>query len=665
MEEPGQTRQRETLRRRHGKQEEAGSTQYTSETAPHKDTDYSGPIEKESKGGIATYIDLDNLDMLRSLLCLWILLFHSLCFMAAQMTDGEGYDIIMVCEIIIQTSFFRIILYRLSLCYFLSYLQGWIYGGFIAVDGFLVLTGFLVAMPYVKLNPKSTVVGTSFREKFNFVLQQHQKRFVRIVPSLVVVLTLHCYISYLRGGLEGVRQRQLSNQITLNRLAEKDPTQPLGSNCESSWGPLLFVNNLQPFGGTLIHLWSLAVQYQFYILLPVIHVCYNLSRGKNFVKVALGFTVAAVLFRSLSFFHYHSFRTNSLMRVLFNFHTYAFTLNRVYSIWIGGLAAWVIDRYPCVTEWLRRPSASSLILQSGLLVFGGFYYYTNSVETDIGVSRRFSYTLLVQAGSLGSSIVWCYAIYLVGAKDNILRQMSTVGFQAFDTLRKQRLWKKIAQLSYIIFLIHPTVFTQLYNDHRLLMPHSRQSVPVPVVILKDGVSTVSTISNNLVNGTTSQLPNYADTYNLAKFKDGLSPDMTAFLDDDGFEQRDEYFHNMAISRWKMIERLEYPVSYSGPTIPGTRSITKVEFVLYTWIAMLIAVLLSDVLRFVLIDPLTNFFRRPGNQKWVQWLVGLHSSICIILSVCFHVFWVYTAARYVRPEIEETHPVGQINQEFYW
>eukprot|EP01138_Halocafeteria_seosinensis_P009090 gb/GECG01009290.1/.p1 GENE.gb/GECG01009290.1/~~gb/GECG01009290.1/.p1 ORF type:complete len:114 (+),score=9.33 gb/GECG01009290.1/:1-342(+) len=92
--------QRNGVHRRSMSRRKEGAKTSSSDHEGPTDVEPSSQGQMEKQGGISQYMDLDNLDMLRSVLCLWILLFHSLCFIASQMTDAEAHRISIVSSVL-------------------------------------------------------------------------------------------------------------------------------------------------------------------------------------------------------------------------------------------------------------------------------------------------------------------------------------------------------------------------------------------------------------------------------------------------------------------------------------------------------------------------------------------------------------------------------------
>lgn len=151
-------------------------------------------------------------------------------------------------------------------------------GGFIGVDVFFVISGFLMT---------SIIVKGLENKTFNF-LKFYLSRANRIIPALFVL----CAVVGLVGW------------FTLTPQELKD----YAKHAITSLG---FISNIQYFKEAgyfdaasheklLLHTWSLSVEWQFYILLPIfLFLAYRLRQSKNALKIAFTGLFAASLVLAL------------------------------------------------------------------------------------------------------------------------------------------------------------------------------------------------------------------------------------------------------------------------------------------------------------------------------------------------------------------------------
>jgi peptidoglycan/LPS O-acetylase OafA/YrhL len=124
----------------------------------------------------------------------------------------------------------------------------WSPGGFIGVDVFFVISGFLIT---------STILNELDDGRFS-IIRFYGRRFRRIVPALALVLVASWMAGYLffspedfsRLGKHLIAGASFTSNLLLNREA----------------GYFDSASDLKPF----LHLWSLGVEEQFYVLWPII-----------------------------------------------------------------------------------------------------------------------------------------------------------------------------------------------------------------------------------------------------------------------------------------------------------------------------------------------------------------------------------------------------------
>lgn len=149
-------------------------------------------------------------------------------------------------------------------------------GGFIGVDIFFVISGYLMT--------KIIILGLE-RENFNF-WKFYLSRANRIIPALVVLCSILGAIGW----------------FTLTPLELKD----FGKHASTS---LSFISNIQYYREAgyfnptsheklLLHTWSLSVEWQFYIILPIfLFFIFKLRSNKNILKIIflLFFIISLIL----------------------------------------------------------------------------------------------------------------------------------------------------------------------------------------------------------------------------------------------------------------------------------------------------------------------------------------------------------------------------------
>eukprot|EP00884_Botryococcus_braunii_P009350 jgi/Botrbrau1/18416/Bobra.0072s0009.1 len=122
-----------------------------------------------------------------------------------------------------------------------------------AMDVFLVLTGFLAGVALIP-----SLQNTS--DKFSLVRRYYQKRAVRLLPNYYCTLVFAYFVFYpLKGSMNEETQRAFFTIIPFPDICK-----------EAKWANFFFAQNQYPMSGCMGYTWSLAVQVQFYLILPII-----------------------------------------------------------------------------------------------------------------------------------------------------------------------------------------------------------------------------------------------------------------------------------------------------------------------------------------------------------------------------------------------------------
>ena len=182
-------------------------------------------------------------------------------------------------------------------------------GGFIGVDIFFVISGYLITQILIEQNEKGTFTYAGF----------YERRVRRIFPALVMVL-----ITVLVAGWIVLFPIENINLI-VHSIA--------GS---------LFVSNLLLYGQVgyfaqasyalpLLHLWSLGIEEQFYIVWPV--VITRLKKHRN--GLLWTFLVLCIA----------SFVTTQYLHTTDSEAAFYWPISRFWELGIGGIAAWILSTY--------------------------------------------------------------------------------------------------------------------------------------------------------------------------------------------------------------------------------------------------------------------------------------------------------------------------------
>ncbi|MDN5288260.1 MAG: Peptidoglycan/LPS O-acetylase OafA/YrhL [Mucilaginibacter sp.] len=289
--------------------------------------------------------------------------------------------------------------------------------GWTGVDLFFVLSGFLISGQLFGTIAKGKV--TSMREFF-------AKRFFRIIPPYLIVLILYITIPFLR---------------------EREHLAPL-------WRYLTFTLN---FGldlhqtGTFTHAWSLCVEEQFYLILPLTFWLFNYFRaGKKAIYIIAALFIAGFVIRWLSWHYWvepHISADN--LGAIWNKFIYYPTYNRLDALLIGVSIAGIYTFYPHVKEGINK--YGNVLMLTGIIILIAAYLICTP-ETSFNTTV-WGFPLIALGYGIVVAAIVCPANVLYSLKSKVTSQLAT--------------------LSYGIYLVHK------------LMIHLTQSLLVSTGINKD------------------------------------------------------------------------------------------------------------------------------------------------------------------------------------
>jgi peptidoglycan/LPS O-acetylase OafA/YrhL len=178
-------------------------------------------------------------------------------------------------------------------------------GGFAGVDIFFVISGYLM----------SRIVLNGMAKNSFSILDFYKRRALRIIPALLVLVTIVTFVTffiYLPADYEDVAKNGLSSLVFLSNIVYS----------KVDYFALSSDNNM------FLHTWSLSVEWQFYLILPVVLVLINRYFRNDRKKFLLLF-----VFVSISSLAYSIYLSNHNPSVSFYFlHT------RAWEMMLGGIA---------------------------------------------------------------------------------------------------------------------------------------------------------------------------------------------------------------------------------------------------------------------------------------------------------------------------------------
>jgi peptidoglycan/LPS O-acetylase OafA/YrhL len=209
-------------------------------------------------------------------------------------------------------------------------------GGFIGVDIFFVISGFLI----------STIIFTNLQSGSFSYLEFYQRRVRRIFPALMIVL-LAClglgWFGLLAGEYQQVGRHTLGGIGFISNLMLWSEAGYDYFNTASESKPLL-------------HLWSLAIEEQFYLIWPLLLVLLWKHRW-NFTGVAWSIGLVSFAFNVLSFPEHAQAAFYS-------------PLSRFWELMVGGLLAHALMyKADSMARYANAQSALGMVLIVAGLAF--------------------------------------------------------------------------------------------------------------------------------------------------------------------------------------------------------------------------------------------------------------------------------------------------------
>lgn len=320
--------------------------------------------------------------------------------------------------------------------HFLRFLPGWM-----AIDLFFGLSGFLVTWKLVQ-----------GYDDPNYYLNFYWRRVVRIFPLYFLLLIFVFFIFPLL----------IPSLITTSYRDLMDIQMWYWTFCQNIYS----ARNNWPDNISLVHLWSLGTEIQFYLIWPFV-IRFFYKRPRQLVGVIIGLIVFAILFRLFA----------DKFMSLSNIYRYVMLPSRIDAFTIGALLYLLIHRYGHQLKqtmfWIAIAGTAAI-----LFIYAVLHIPVNYPEV---FTSRFGYTLV--------DITWVAWIGygLFTTKSNLLNKIFTNKFLT-----------STGKYSYAMYLVHMPIWTilnrLLENKFGLQLKHEPlllYTVSVAITLVVYGIGYIS------------------------------------------------------------------------------------------------------------------------------------------------------------------------------
>ena len=276
--------------------------------------------------------------------------------------------------------------------------------GYLGVDVFFVISGFVVTPLILRIFTDQANGGVCLSNLRYF----YMRRFYRLAPALAVTLAISAISIFLLGPMTD-HQRFFRQGIATLLLA--------GNVGAYKYSGDYFSPNPNP----LVHTWSLSVEEQIYIFLPLVLMIflYNRRRIKKVTAVALGF-ISAISFISFLFptiLQPLYSRAGIELPSQFSFYS---PIDRLWQFTVGGLAFIMLQRYLNRESKIPKGIHLLTVFAIVMILFGPIHLSLNVssiLASLIAVTVIVFKSLDVLPEILISKLEWIgdrsYSIYLV------------------------------------------------------------------------------------------------------------------------------------------------------------------------------------------------------------------------------------------------------------
>lgn len=276
--------------------------------------------------------------------------------------------------------------------------------GYLGVDVFFVISGFVVMPLIIRI-----YVGRSIRDRVGALVSFYKARFFRLAPALAVTLIVSVLIIFLLGP-PGDHNRFARQGFATLFLA--------GNFGAYRYSGDYFAPNPNP----LVHTWSLSVEEQIYVVLPVLLLLIVLHR----IEIKKIITISLVIISAISFALFLFPALVEPIYALFTSHyngtsfTFYSPISRIWQFTLGGLGFLLLENNK--NEYVRVSKSVQVFFVLMLLVFLFGPLHLNLELSSIVATLITLFVILTKSLEINPKILtrlltWTgdrsYSIYLV------------------------------------------------------------------------------------------------------------------------------------------------------------------------------------------------------------------------------------------------------------
>lgn len=316
--------------------------------------------------------------------------------------------------------------------------------GYLGVDVFFVVSGYVVAPLLIRIaKPENDTYGTTKKRVFNFYV----KRIYRLLPALGVTLTVSLFLFLL-----------LIKPSDLTRVSQQGIASLLSAG---NFGALKFnTNYFQSEPNPFLHTWSLSVEEQIYLLIPILLLAFKQIKGSRinenkFFIFLTGASFAGTLLVALNNAWFMQLGITDLTSIVF--------YSPITRFWEFGIGSIAFCNYPKFNTWAskgrRKLTKKSLFVILSFLLLQPFHLRTGLL-TELITCLLTVFLILTGEQRQGSPkkktfLMWTgdrsYSLYLIHMPAIHLAKYSPV-FEDFASSRIRVLIAFFSTFALSVFL---------------------------------------------------------------------------------------------------------------------------------------------------------------------------------------------------------------------